>query len=231
MLVLGIETATDVCAVGLVDASGERARPLAEFSVLRPRRHGAALAPLVRAALDAAGEAPEALGAVAVSAGPGSYTGLRIGVSTAKGLCMATGAALVAVPTTWALASGARTQAGPATVVCALPSRRGEVYAAAYRVDDGHVAEVRPPTALALTPEAWAGWVPPSDGIGVVGPATAAVLPIAGGTARALDGQVSGAEVARLGLARLRAGQAEDVGSFEPDYLKGFVSGDGRSGG
>ncbi len=224
MLVLGIETATEVCSVGVVE--GER--DLASFSLLRPRQHGTRLASLIQSALDASGVAPEALAGIAVSAGPGSYTGLRIGVSTAKGLCMATGAALLAVPTLRAMASGVQSQAGgAATVVCALPSRRGEVYVAAYRMKAGTLEELRPPTPLALTPEAFGAWVPPSKGIGVIGPASGAVLPFFGKLAWTLDGAASGLEVARLGRQRLEAGYAEDVAAYEPAYLKPFVSGDG----
>lgn len=222
MLVLGIETATDVCAVGLVDASGD----VADLSLVRPRQHGARLADLVQSALHAAGVAPEALDAVAVSAGPGSYTGLRIGVSTAKGLCLATGASLVAVPSLRAMASGVRAQAGPATIVPVLPSRRGEVYVAAYRQEVAGMVEVREPTPLPLDTPALETWMPPSDGIALVGPASGALLPHLGDRAWALDARASGLEVARLGRQRLLAGRTEDLDAFEPAYLKPFVSGD-----
>lgn len=223
MLVLGIETATDVCAVGLTDASGD----VADLALVRPRQHGARLADLIQCALRAAGAAPEALDAVAVSAGPGSYTGLRIGVSTAKGLCLATGADLIAVPTLRALASGVRAQAGPATIVPVLPSRRGEVYAAVYRVEPSGLVELRGPTALSLNDEnTLLDWISRSDRIGLTGPASGALLNRLGDRAWTLDGRASGLEIARLGRQRLLDGQTEDLDAFEPAYLKPFVSGD-----
>ena len=224
MLVLGIETATDVCAVGLVGASGD----LAEFALLRPRRHGAALAGLVHAALDAAGEPPEALDAVAVSAGPGSYTGLRIGLSTAKGLCMAAGAALVSVPTLRAQAEAAGFGERIAPLVVALPSRRGEVYAEAFQPDPAGWRSVAPAAAVGLTEIA--EWAPPSGSYALAGPARHHVGDaLRGGKAapslQTLDARPSGLVVARLGRQRLLAGETEDLAAFEPAYLKPFVSG------
>ena len=219
-MVLGIDTATDVCAVGLVD--GER--DLADLALLKPRGHGARLAGLIQAALDAAGASPQDLRAVAVSSGPGSYTGLRIGASTAKGLCLATGAALVSVPTLAALAEGASEQTGGAAILTVLPSRRGEVYAATFRaMEGGGMETLREATPLAL--DDVAAWVPPSDEIAVVGPATEAVLPLLGPEAFAPGGRVSGLTVARIGRQRAAAGETEDVAAFEPAYLKPFVSG------
>lgn len=205
MLTLGIDTATDVCAVSLLDGDAV----LVDAAIHVPRSHGTRLAPLVREALAHAGREPSDLGLVAVAAGPGSYTGLRIGTSTAKGLALATGAAVVGVPTLRALAAGAAVR-GP---VCAvLPSRRGEVYAAVYDGD----AEVAAPAALAL--DAVAGWLP------------AATAAIGGSGADRLAGvrpdlprvrlAPSGAVVARLGRAIAEAEGPGDAAALEPLYLK-----------
>lgn len=205
MLTLGIETAADVCAVALLDG----ADVLVRSSVHVPRAHGRRLAPLVAEALAHAGRASADLDLVAVSAGPGSYTGLRIGMSTAKGLCLATGASLAAVPTLRALAHAV---AGP--VLVALPSRRGEVYAAVYDGD----AEVRPATALAL--DDLAGWLPPAP-LALGGPGAGRVaeaLPDRGW--RRLDLVPDAVAVARLGQAAAQAGRLADVAAAEPAYLK-----------
>ena len=207
MLTLGIETAADVCAVALLDGDDL----LVRSSVHVARAHGRRLAPLVAEALAHAGRAPADLDVVAVSAGPGSYTGLRIGMATAKGLCLATGAALAAVPTLRALAEGA----GGAVVV-ALPSRRGEVYAAAY--DGG--TEVRPPTSLAL--DGLAGWLPtPPEAWALGGPGADRVAGASPDVAwRRLALVPDAVAVARLGLADVRAGRSADLDSAEPAYLK-----------
>ncbi|MEM6327165.1 MAG: tRNA (adenosine(37)-N6)-threonylcarbamoyltransferase complex dimerization subunit type 1 TsaB [Bacteroidota bacterium] len=221
MLVLGIETATDVCAVGLVDGD----RDLADLALLTPRGHSTKLAGLIAAALDAAGASPSDLGAVAVSAGPGSYTGLRIGASTAKGLCLATGAALVGVPTMAALAHTVRGLAFPATILTALPSRRGEVYAAAFYDTPGGIERQTEDRALAL--DDIREIVPPFDGIRVVGPAAQAVTDALADPSAVvpLATRPSGLAVARLGAALTEAGETEDLAAFEPAYLKPFVSG------
>ncbi len=123
-MLLAIETATDVCAVALLD--GERIVASRQTDV--PRAHAARLAPMIAEVLaDAALRAAD-LATVAVSVGPGSFTGLRIGIGTATGLCLATGAALVAVPTLDALVVAARDAGVNGHLVAVLPSRRGEVY-------------------------------------------------------------------------------------------------------
>ena len=208
MLTLGIETAADVCAVALLDGDDV----LVRSAIHVPRSHGRRLAPLVAEALAHAGRAPADLGLVAVSAGPGSYTGLRIGMATAKGLCLATGAGLAAVPTLRALACDAD---GP--VLVALPSRRGEVYAALYDGD----AELRGPTALALAD--LADWLPaaPPGGYGLGGPGAGRVAEAAPDVAwRRLDLAPDAVAVARLGARDARAGRLADVAAAEPHYLK-----------
>lgn len=134
-IVLGIETAGETCAVALAEVYGPNgaARVVAEATLRRANQHGMRLAPLVAMVLEMGGAVASDVAAVAVSAGPGSYTGLRIGASLAKGFCEATGAALVAVSSLDALAEAAR----PAVLagerlLAAFPSRRGEVYAALY---------------------------------------------------------------------------------------------------
>ena len=211
MLTLGIETAADVCAVALLDGDAV----LVCSSVHVPRAHGRRLAPLVAEALAHAGRTPDALDLVAVSAGPGSYTGLRIGMATAKGLCLATGAGLATVPTLRALAEGA--DAGGGAVVVALPSRRGEVYAAVYAGG----AAVREPTALALADlDAWLP-APPDAPLALGGPGADRVAEAASGRAwRRLALVPDAVAVARLGQAEARAGRLADVAAAEPAYLK-----------
>ena len=206
MLTLGLDTSGDVCAVALLD--GDAVAFQADLAV--PRSHGRRLVPLVAQAFAHVGRTPADLGLVAVAAGPGSYTGLRIGMGTAKGLALATGCAFAAVPTLQALASTAGGGASPAAraVAAVLPSRRGEVYAAAYR--DG--AEVRPASALAVGDVA--GWLP--EGAAVGGPGAGLVGP----AVPRVEMRASGVAVARLGLARWQATGGDDPAAAEPAYLK-----------
>ena len=222
MLVLGLATATDTCAVGLVRDGAA----LADLTVGRPRAHATLLGPLVEQALEAAGVGPADLDGIAVAGGPGSYTGLRIGVSFAKGLCLASGARLLAVPTLAALAADGWPEPDRRTGVVLLPSRRGEVYAGAFKAPG---AALRPAEAVAVG--ALAEWAP--DGpLALLGPAAARHAErFAGRDVELVARPASGVALARLGAARLADGRVESVDAFEPAYLKPFVSGDGRSGG
>lgn len=110
-------------------------------------RHGGGehcrdLVPWIEGLLEESGVQVQELAAVGVACGPGSFTGLRTGLATAKGLALALGCALVGVPTLEAMACLA---AGAAGVICPLlPSRRGEVYAACYQWRQGSPVRVSP---------------------------------------------------------------------------------------
>ncbi|WP_412063090.1 tRNA (adenosine(37)-N6)-threonylcarbamoyltransferase complex dimerization subunit type 1 TsaB [Rubrivirga sp. IMCC45206] len=203
MFILAIETASDVCAIALLDDDAVAV----QASIAVPRSHGRRLAPLIQEALAHAGRSAADLDLVGVSIGPGSYTGLRIGLGVAKGLAVASGAEIVGVPTLRALADGSH---GPVAAV--LPSRRGEVYAAVY--DGG--AEVRPPTALAVAEAE--GWLP-ADLAGIGGPGAdrlAGVRPAVARVALAPSAVAVGRLARRLHGAR----GADDVGALVPAYLK-----------
>jgi tRNA threonylcarbamoyladenosine biosynthesis protein TsaB len=150
MRVLGIESATSRQSVALVEDD----RLVAEAFYLAEGTRGGGLMPTLDEVLRQAGVAPRDLGAVAVSVGPGSFTGLRVGLATAKGLALGTGAALVGVPTLEVLAEGYPV---PDAIICAvLDAYRGEVYTALFRRCNGRlerlsVDAVQAPEALATT--------------------------------------------------------------------------------
>jgi tRNA threonylcarbamoyladenosine biosynthesis protein TsaB len=129
MIVLGLDTATRTASVGLVSDE----RELAERSAGGARRLAASVLPMVEGILGEAGLAVGDVDLIAVSAGPGSFTGLRVGMSIAKGVALATGCEVVAVPTLQALAMVAGRRPGPICPV--LDARRGEVYAALFGGD------------------------------------------------------------------------------------------------
>ena len=95
MNLLLIETATAVCSVALAGGDGI----LAELHTDQPNAHSSQLSPLIGRLYAMCGITARQLDAVCVSSGPGSYTGLRIGVSTAKGICYSLGIPLLSVPT------------------------------------------------------------------------------------------------------------------------------------
>ena len=143
MLVLGIETSTTQGGVAIV---GED-RVLYEAVLNVEVTHSERLLPAVDRALAEARISLETLGGIAVSIGPGSLTGLRIGLSTAKGLAYATGLPLVGVPTleamAWALPA-ARWQVCPV-----LDARKHEVYAALFRHETEGLRRITEDAALA----------------------------------------------------------------------------------
>ena len=155
-LLLAVETATAAPSVALWRGDallGERAA--------EPGRATAeALLPALDALLAEAGLALAAVEGFAVSIGPGSFTGLRIGVATVKGLAFGTGRPAVAVSTLAAIAAHAR---GPRPVAAVLDARRGEVYAAGFA--GGVAADWLPEGVIAIS--ALAAQLPP--GCRVVG--------------------------------------------------------------
>ena len=227
-VLLALETATDVCSVALV-ADG---RVVGVAETLAPRSHAAMLAPLVRDLLAQHGLGTGDLGAVAVSAGPGSYTGLRIGASTAKGLAWAHGVPLVAVPSLEALAWRAQDVLAPGDLlVTAFRSRRGEAYVAAYTRSSEDLVEAAEATALRL--DEILGWLPAHDGtLWIAGEAGTLVADALGRPHHLLDParvRPSAAAVGQIGWSRWRSGAVEDVAAFEPAYLKAFVAERGGS--
>lgn len=199
---------------------------VAEAHLHRPRVHAQRLTPLIEDVCAHADGPTEDLDAVAVSMGPGSYTGLRIGVSTAKGWALSADAAFVGVPTLEAYAAQLGPIGAPGDVVCALlDARRDEVYAGAYRRTTNGLEVHAATTALPVKdlPE-WLGTVegqlwllgdgaPKSHEVLASGTAPCTVVPVD-------EMPPSAAWVARRGRQRLEADGPDDVATVEPLYVK-----------
>lgn len=217
MRILGLDTATWRASVGLlIDGT-----VVTEQTQLADGSHAVSLLPLIDAVVQAAQCPVATLDAVAVSSGPGSFTGLRIGLSMAKGLACATGARLIAVPTLEALARTVDDRRG---VVCAvLDARKGELYAACFESTDQGWTRLTPDALF--TPEQLVATLPDpcvllGDAVDSYGPwlrerlsGRSSVLPFETHSPR-------GGMIARLGLERMRRGQTEDVRGFEPRYIR-----------
>lgn len=144
MLTLAFDTAT---AWGRF-AVAEEGRLLAELPHNVTGSYADALLPLIERTLAAAGRRLDAVVAVGVACGPGSFTGVRIGMATAKGLAWALGARLYPVPTLAAMAAALLAEWPDREVaVPALDARRGEVFAAVYRRCGPWVEAAAPPAA------------------------------------------------------------------------------------
>ena len=127
MIVLGIETATSVCSAGLA-ADQEF---LAEFRLIRKHSHAEQLAEMVMHVCNSSGIRLRDLDGIAVSGGPGSFTGLRIGMAYAKGLAFGLGVPLISVPTPDAIVFALPPWTRIACVL--LTARQGEAYRGVYQ--------------------------------------------------------------------------------------------------
>ena len=142
-VIILIETSTSLCSAALVEGGSVSA---SRFSS-EPRAHAAMTAVFVKELLDERGLKVSDCDAVCLSMGPGSYTGLRVGSSTAKGLCFGGGIPLLAVNTLDVLAAQAISEGLPEGckyIVPMIDARRMEVYSAVYSIDGERLTEVAP---------------------------------------------------------------------------------------
>ena len=223
MIVLGIDTATAVSTVGVV----REERILGEVAERSGSGHAARLPALVERALQQSAVTLQQVDAIAVSIGPGSFTGLRVGLGFAKGIAFAGARRVVGVSTLEALATAA--PSGFATIATVTDARRGETYVAIFRRSDREV--VRVCEDLALTPEAAAehliGALRGEGRLLVVGDA-AKRYPEVFGRLGAEGLEVAsfdeiyprGGVVALLGEQRLARGEADRVEALLPVYVR-----------
>ena len=164
MNLAALETATAVTAVAVGDE-----HDVAEVVADDRRRHTEALAPALEGLLARRGLAARDLDVVVVDVGPGLFTGLRVGVATAKGLAVAAGIRLAVVTSTDALAAAAAAAGVTGEVCCVVDARRAEVFSARYRCAEGIAEPVSPveldaPGALAARLERVEGLTLVGDG-------------------------------------------------------------------
>ena len=113
MLILAIDTALDACAAAVLDTSAGKL--IAQESQAMKRGHAEALMPLIARVMKASGVAFAALDRIAVTTGPGSFTGLRVGLSAARGIALAAGKPVVGVTTLTAFAAPIVSENGDAS--------------------------------------------------------------------------------------------------------------------
>jgi tRNA threonylcarbamoyladenosine biosynthesis protein TsaB len=217
MYILGIETSTKTGSVAVVSDKAV----IAQYSLNIEITHSERLMSTVDRVLTDTGIALSQLDGFAVATGPGSFTGLRIGVSTVKGLAFATGKPVAAVPTLYALAWNVPHAAYP---VCPLlDARKNEVYAAVYTSDGPVLSQTVPEAVVPLsrlgdlvagravfTGEAailYRGEIERMFGEKALFAPHSAILPAA-------------AAVAEIGLGMIRAGRQADIDSLAPKYIR-----------
>lgn len=244
MKVLAIETATPCVGCALWCDAG----PVASFVLVAGQRHAEVLVPAVDELCRRAGWSVGDLSGVAVDIGPGLFTGLRVGVATARAIASARGLPAAGVNSLEALAHPYRRR--PGLIAPVVDARRGEVYWALYRADGTSVQELRPPAVA--SPEELAAELGRLDDPVLSGPTPARpVLAVGDGARRYKEHLVaSGAAVgdesemwplplavAELGVPRLTVGAGREGGLPAPLYLRqpdvriGWEEVGGRAGG
>jgi tRNA threonylcarbamoyladenosine biosynthesis protein TsaB len=217
VIVLGFDTATSSTAVAVLLGDGTAVERRDDPPPGERPAHAARLLELAEAALAAAGTGWDEVERLAVGIGPGGFTGLRIGIATARALAQGRGLEVVGVGSLDALAAGAReAHAGP--VLAVLDARRGEAFVAAW---DAAGARLRPPAA-----------VRPENLPGAVASLGADVLAVGDGAVRFRDQleragarvpadespvhRISAVPLCRLGA----AGRPADRDALVPDYVR-----------
>ncbi len=220
--ILNIETSTDVCSVAISD-NGVVVFEKEDHS---GPNHAVNLGVFVDEALSYIDSRNIPLEAVAVSCGPGSYTGLRIGVSMAKGICYGRGAKLISVPTLQLLAVpvllAEQAKEDDALIVPMLDARRMEVYA---QVMDRALKEIRPIQADIVDADTYREYLDRGVVYFFGNGAAKCMETINHPNARLIKGiEPLAKNMAPLAEKRLVQGQFEDVAYFVPFYLKDFVA-------
>lgn len=217
-LILSIDTATTTGSVSLA-RDGKALQTLVNE---QQQDHAAAMVLYVQQVLREQGVTAADLDAVAVSGGPGSYTGLRVGVATAKGLCYAWNKPLLAVSTLQMMAQGAKdaVQDDNAWYCPMLDARRQEVFTAIYNASLQPVME---PQALILEPASLDAWLSQQKiyFFGNGSPKWAAMLPSID-NAVFVSHEMSAAHMAPLAEQLFHQKSFVDLAYFSPFYLKGF---------
>ena len=215
--ILNIETSTTNCSVSLSN-KGETVILKEDYN--NNYSHAERLHVYIDDVLKKANVSLSDIKAIAVSKGPGSYTGLRIGVSAAKGLCFALNIPLIAVSTLEALAHQVITETG--MIIPMLDARRMEVYSAVF---DSNYNQIRDTKAQILESTSFKDYLEERK-VYFIGNGVAKTKElIAHSNAIFIEGKLPSAnEMSQLAYQKYKISNIEDVAYFEPYYLKDFIA-------
>jgi tRNA threonylcarbamoyladenosine biosynthesis protein TsaB len=218
-LILLLETATSSCSVALT----ENGEIIGSKEVNERNIHASHITLFIEELMISAGKKYSDLNAVAVSKGPGSYTGLRIGVSTAKGLCYALDIPLIGIDTLEAMASGLQSQIDLADLDLLIPmidARRMEVYTGIFQKD---LSVLEPVSDKIVDVHSFEQFKNNKLLLFVDGAAKFKDLFSEQSNIRIIDFDNSAKDLNFLACRKLLNRETEDVAYFEPFYLKEFV--------
>lgn len=220
-LILNLETATACCSVAL----SENDKIISFKEETSPNIHAGSLTLFIEEVMNAAGKQLADVDAIAVSMGPGSYTGLRIGISTAKGLCYSLDKPLIAVNTLKAMAKGFqlnKTVVDTDLLCPMIDARRMEVFTAIF---DQQLAEVIPTTAAIIDSNSFEDVLTKHKVTFFGNGAEKCKSAITSENAVFDNDSYNSARyIAPLAYEKFIRQEFENVAYFEPFYLKDFVS-------
>ena len=215
--ILNIETSTKNCSVS-ISKNGE----LLAIKELNNGNysHAEVLHPFINDVLDEANVLFDKLDAIAVSKGPGSYTGLRIGVSAAKGLCFSLDIPLISINTLESLSHSISIENG--IIIPMLDARRMEVYAAIFNSDYNQIREIK---AEIIDETSFLNELEKSTVYFLGDGAEKCKSIITSQNAIFVEGKFPSAnEMCKLAFDKYKKNDIEDVAYFEPFYLKDFIA-------
>ena len=222
-----IETSTSLCSTAIV----EDGKVVCERLSSESRVHASMTAPYVSEMLNELGLKVQDCSAVAVGKGPGSYTGLRVGVSTAKGLCFGAGIPLISVGTldtlVWQAMDEGLVPVGCKYIIPMIDARRMEVYTGIFTPDGLQVSRT---VAQVVTEDSFREQLAEGpvlfigDGAGKCQEVIGALRQAQGPEATFVQCCPKASGMRRPAIKALKEGTFEDVAYFEPFYLKEFMT-------
>jgi tRNA threonylcarbamoyladenosine biosynthesis protein TsaB len=218
-IILSIETSTPTSSIAIHDSDSL----VSSQSVHRSKSHSEYLVPSIKYLCETSGIDIKEIGAVAISKGPGSYTGLRIGTSSAKGLCYGLDAKLIAVNTLEAMAHGMQKYINEEFMLCPmLDARRMEVYC---MVMDSKMSLIQATQAKIIDEESFADLLQKNKIAFFGNGANKCKAFIKSENAIFIDDiHPSAIQVGELAWEKYLNNQFEDLAYFEPYYLKDFIA-------
>jgi tRNA threonylcarbamoyladenosine biosynthesis protein TsaB len=218
MRMVALETSGRHGSVAALEVDSDESRLLGQVVLGGGQRTAQSLAPALRDLLLASGWTPNSVELVAVAVGPGSFTGLRIGVTTAKTFAYGVGAQITGVNTLAALAAQAPPTPGPLWTI--LDAQRQELFVAKFAASEGDPMPIECNTSI-IRQDAWLAELQPGDR--VIGPALARLAP------QLLQGvvvvpqefwQPMAEAVGHVALHAYQAGHRDDVWKLAPNYYR-----------
>lgn len=217
-LILSLETSAKVCSVAI--HAGEKLVATAEIHI--EQSHASKLAVLIEEVKKKAGIEFSQLNAIAISSGPGSYTGLRIGTSTAKGLCFSLNIPLISIGSLELLAFQMRDQNPEHAYLCPMiDARRMEVYCL---ITDSDLNIIHPTEAKVIDEQSFHEYLEKKPILFFGDGSDKCKEKITHKNARFVDGVYPKApQLGFIAIRKFQKGEFEDLINFEPHYLKEFM--------